>query len=539
MGERVHLSTLVGNLSGKAVIIAAMLKNPLVHSAKFPGACHAHHVNKRSRTRKPVTLRVAVLMLALMGASATPLAIELPDLGEVANASISESQEGKIGREVMRHIRDSGNFLEDPVLVEYLNTLGDQLASASTEPSMRFEFFAVRDPSINAFALPGGHIGVHTGLLSAARTESELAGVLSHEIAHVTQKHIVRMVDGQKTSNVASLLALAIAILASRSNSEVSQAALAGAQALSVQSQLNFTREHEREADRVGLQTLTAAGYSSHGMASFFERLQSQGRLYESNAPAYLRTHPLTFERIADMQNRLDKLPYRQHEDSLSFRFVRARVQADEGIAADAVRRIKAQLNVASEGLPKMEALYGLVRAALRDNDMKLAKDSFQAMLKVDAKLAGQSPLVALLHGELLLEEALQSSPKATEAVAVLSASLKQHSAYRPLAYLYVRALLRQGQAKQALDFIHQQQRFWSSDLYFQQLAAESYQALGQVARAHLAQAEVYVLKDRTGAAIEQLQLAQMQRNTDFYTQSIIDARLRELKEKRALESAK
>jgi len=461
-------------------------------------------------------------------------ALELPDLGEVARTSFSESQEAQVGREAMRQIRASGDYLDDPVLLDYLNSLGDRLASASSQPERRFEFFVVRDPSINAFALPGGYIGVHTGLISAARNESELAGVLAHEVSHVTQNHIARIVDAQKGAGISTLLALAVAILAARSNSQVVEAALATSQAMSIQSQLNFTREHEREADRMGLQALSAAGFSPQGMASFFERLQTQSRLYESNAPAYLLTHPLSYERIADMQNRLAREPYRQHADSLEYRFVRARVQADEGAAGDAVKRFENRLQTEVAQLERAESHYALARAALRDRDHVRARAAFVQMTTQLTGVKESSPLVPLLDAEIALAE-----NRAGEAVVILEQALPANGAYRPLAYLYVRALLRAGMAPKAQAFIHRQQRFWKADLQFQKLAAECYQAQGQVVQAHLAQAEVYVLQDQVGAAIDQLQLAQKGGDGDFYTLAIVDARLRELKEMRAMADKK
>lgn len=466
------------------------------------------------------------LMAAILCFTVPAHALDLPDLGDVSRTSLSESSEERIGREIMRQIRDSGEYHDDPVILEYLNALGERLGSASPEPGMRFEFFAVRDPSLNAFALPGGYIGVHTGLISATRNESELAGVVGHELGHVTQHHIARMVDSQKNASVVSMLALAVAILAARSNSEVTQAALATSQAYSMQNQLNFTRENEREADRVGLQTLTAAGFSPQGMASFFERLQAQGRLYENNAPAYLRTHPLTHERIADMQNRVVQMPYQQREDSLEYLFVRARVQAEEGEAQDALRRFEAL--VRESGQPG--DWYGLAHAALRVNDPKRARAALEAL----TPYANRTPLVALLNGEILL-----AANQPREAAAILGAALKRSSGYRPLAYLYARALLRAKRPADALSFIRDQQQVWASDIRFYTLAAEAHQALGQTARSHLSQAEAYVLQDRVGPAIEQLQMAQKQRDGDFYTHSIVDARLRELKEIKALEAAK
>ena len=475
----------------------------------------------------PALRRIAwLLCFALPSQAIAAQPISLPDLGEVARASLSESGEDRIGREIMRQIRDSGDYYPDPVILDYLAGLGERLGNASPEPGGRYEFFVVRDPTLNAFALPGGYVGVHTGLISATRNESELAGVLGHELGHVTQKHIARMVDSQKNNSLVSLLALAVAILAARSNSDVTQAAIATSQAYSIQSQLDFTRENEREADRVGLQTMAGAGFSPQGMASFFERLQSQGRLYENNAPGYLRTHPLTFERIADMENRLSQLPYQQHEDSLGYLFVRARVQAEEGDAADAVRRFEAQVKDRGDA----GDWYGLARAALRANDINRARQAWQALVA----RAGESPMLPLLAGEI---ELAANSPD--KAVATLEPAQKRFSGYRPLAYLYARSLLRAKRYDDALKFVRSQQQVWSADIQFFALNAEAHEALGQLPQAHLAQAEAYVLQDRVSAAIDQLHTAQRQKGADFYTQSIIDARLRELKQKQAKETAK
>ncbi len=443
---------------------------------------------------------------------------DLPRLGEAARSSLSEAQEAQLGREIMRQLRASRDYLDDAEIADYLNALGERLAAHSPDPFRHFEFFVVRDASINAFALPGGYIGVHTGLISAARNESELAGVLAHEIAHVTQNHIARMVEAQKTSGLVSLAALAIAILASRSNSEVSRAAATVAGAMNVQQQLDFTREHEREADRIGLQILAQAGYAPAGMVSFFERLQAHGRIMDSNAPAYLRTHPLTYQRIADMQNRVAHMPHRQHADSMEFRLVRARVWAEETDAARALQGF--EVRVANE--PQEAAhWYGLARAALRAGEREQAA---RAVARLDA-LGASSPMLDTLAMEVAL--ALGQPQKAMERGRT---ALSRYPASRPLVHAYTRTLLHGGQPQEALRFVDEQLLTWPEDAVLYGLKARAHTELGQRLDAHLAQAEAHLRLGAVGAAIEQLQQAVASGSRDFHKMSIAEARLRELR---------
>ena len=447
-------------------------------------------------------------------------AAELPDLGEAARATFSSAQEAKLGREIMRQIRNDRDYLDDPEIADYLNNLGDRLAAASDDPSRRFEFFAVRDATINAFALPGGYIGVHTGLITATRNESELAGVLAHEIAHVTQNHIARMVKAQESTALTTLAALAVAIVAARSNSQVAQAAIASAQALSVQNQLDYTREHEREADRVGFQTLDKAGFAASGMVSFFERLQTQGRLYENNAPAYLRTHPLTYERIADMQNRIQGLAYRIPQDSLEYKLVRAKVRAQEGSADEAVKYFSSQTY--KDELDEAARRYGLAAAQLRNSQA----DRATAELKRMPGRAAQSPMVVSLAAE-----AAFARGRGTEAVSLLRGGLASNPDSRPLAYAYARGLLRQGEAQKTLDYLRDQLLTYPDDPRLYELQAQAYQTLQRDMDAHMAMAEAHVRRTQYAAAVEQLQLALRSSDKDFYKLSIAEARLRQLKE--------
>ena len=214
-----------------------------------------------------------VLACALV---AQPLrAADLPELGDAASNELSLALEKKIGQQIMNEIRwREPSYLDDPDIENYLNQLGGRLVAASDDPGMGFQFFAIDDPSINAFAMPGGFIGVHTGLILSAQTESELAGVLAHEISHVTQRHIARQVFQSKKLSMASMLAMGLALLAARSNPQAAGAAITATQAGAISAQLAFSRDFERESDRLGFDTLQKAGYDVRGMSGFFERLQ-------------------------------------------------------------------------------------------------------------------------------------------------------------------------------------------------------------------------------------------------------------------------
>lgn len=461
---------------------------------------------------------LAVLLAACCFAAPVG-AVDLPDLGDVSRTSFSESREAALGGRIMRQIRAEKAYLHDAELSEYLNNLGDRLAAANPNPAGHFYFFAVSDPSINAFALPGGFIGVHTGLIAAARNESELAGVVAHEIAHVSQNHIARIVGAQKSSTLTTLAALAIAILAARSDQgQVSQAAMATAQALSIQNQLDFTRDHEREADRIGLQTLEKSGFSPVGMATFFERLQAQMRFVDNSAPAYLRTHPLTFERMADIQNRLGETKPSLVPDSLEFKLIRAKVMAAEGEAAEAMKRAQ---SVLSEHPDDVEALYALTASALRAGNRALAQSSLASL---EQRVA--SPLVASLAARVLLD-----GKQTQAAVQRLRSALQRHGTSRPLAEAYADTLLLAGQGSEAKKLITDYLRVWPDDPDFLDLLARANFALGLGAEGHLAQAEALRQQDLLVAAVDQLESAR-RAGGDYYTQSIVDARLRELQER-------
>src|SRR5438552_582604 len=373
---------------------------------RFISPClRATHRIVMRRVREPspesgiiLSMRIPAVCLGLALLVPTAQAQTLPELGDTSGALLSPYLERKIGEQAMREIRlREPSFLDDPELTEYVNEIGRRIVAASPEALQDFEFFMVRDNTIHAFAMPGGFVGVHTGLLLAAQTESELAGVLAHEVAHVTQHHIARLLGKQEQMSIPTLAAVVLGILAARSRPDLAQAVIAGAGASSIQSQLNYTRDFEREADRIGFQFLQQAGFDVGGMGSFFERMQKATRLYENNAPAYLRTHPLTSERIADMQNRAQTAAYKQAPDSIEFSLARAKLRAEQGLPRDArLYGMQAKSYAASgkrllhhQALAENYVLQGTLPAAIEQ--LQLAQKSgdgdFYQLSAVEARL--------------------------------------------------------------------------------------------------------------------------------------------------------
>jgi beta-barrel assembly-enhancing protease len=463
----------------------------------------------------------ALFLLPLLGGGFAVRAEGLPELGEAAQNDLSPQAEKRIGESVMREIRlREPSYVDDPEVGAYLNRLGHSLAAQVEEKSLDFEFFALRDATLNAFAMPGGYIGVHTGLILAAQSESELASVLAHEISHVTQRHLARMVAKQSQSQLAALLTMAVAILAARNNPDVAIGAAMAGQAAGIQNQLNYSRDFEREADRMGLQLMEKAGYDIRDMGSFFERLQKFGRLYENNAPGYLRTHPLTTERISDMGNRIQSRPYKQVPDSLDFTLVRAKIRAAEGSADDAVTDFETRLKnkkFASEPATR----YGLARAYLRAKNMK----AVEAQVAELRRLKVASPMVDTLAAELHSKQ-----NDFAGAARILREASTRYADDRAVAYGLAEALLAGHEADEAQKFITADLQSHTTDFRMYALQAQAYAMQGRLLRQHWAQGEAYAHQGQLLPAIEQLQLAQKAPDGDFYDRSQVDARLRELK---------
>src|SRR5512143_1056760 len=393
------------------------------------------HPNRNAVDRRHSPSPMLRTLLALMLAIQPVMAADLPDLGEVSRQYFSDQEEQTLGRTIMRDVYTDPRYLDDPEIENYLNQLGYKLVSVSSRNQRTFTFFVLDDPTINAFALPGGNIGVHTGLLLAAQSESELASVIAHEISHVTQNHMARMAAAQSQSYWPTMAALALALLAARSNPNVASAAIASTQAYSIQNRLNYSRDYEREADRLGYEMLTRAGFDPRAMSEFFERLQRANRFYDTSAPAYLRTHPLTSDRIADMEARAESAPYHQVQDSLDFQLVRARLRAQEGSPDDALAAARDALKEKRYG-SETAARYALVTALVRARQFKEAESEVQ-------KLLAGKPVQPMIQ-QLAAHAALAAGNQAL-ALQRYQAGSAAYPGYRPLQYGHIEALLAAG----------------------------------------------------------------------------------------------
>jgi len=475
-------------------------------------------------------MRAASLALSLLLAVHGPAARaqtagdDLPDIGNPASTTLSLADEYKIGLMIVRGLRDAGQIVEDPEINEYLQSLGMSLASHAHEGGHRFTFFAVRDSGINAFALPGGFIGVNAGLVKATRNESELAGVLAHEIAHVTQRHIARSLQNASRTNLASAAAVLAAILIGATTGMPTDAVIgtvSAAQGLAAQQQISFTRANESEADRVGIGILAAAGFDPGAMPDFFWTMQQRTGNAGHNIPPLLRTHPVTTERIAETRDRVRQHERPRHQDATGYALIRERLVVQSLPPEAGFRDL--YRNAQAVDLPSTDGeLYGralaLIRAGAAEESIPLLQD-----------LLERRPDVTLYHAAL--GEALLAAGRVEASRLTLENAIKLFPRSVPVTMRYAETLMRAGDPKRAhivlLDLFNnvpptpEQARFTA-------LAAN---AAGDVADAYYYMSEFHVISGDLALAINQLRLAQAVPGLNEVQRERFDARIRELEE--------
>lgn len=386
------------------------------------------------------SLLVTVIAAITFAAGAGNAQVNLPDIGSPADAILSKSEEAKIGRAIMASIRQQGAVIDDPEITEYINDIGRLLSAQANEGEQNFTFFVVDDPRINAFALPGGFIGVHSGLLQATRNEDELAGVLAHEIAHVTQRHIARAVHANSRQNILTMAMMLGAILAGvgGAGADAVQGAIAVAQGTAVQQQINFTRHNEYEADRVGMAALVAAGFDPHGMASFFEVISMQGGPSQARFPEFLRTHPVTSTRIAEARSRARDYDYVSTEDSINYGIAKARLKVDEHSTPEAAVFYFEQIDYAEQSSTQR---YGRALAYLRAGRNEDANRILEELLDNDQDVIAYH--IALAESQLAMDDKARSLETFERAFELFPRNV-------PLVINYAEALLQMEQPGKA-----------------------------------------------------------------------------------------
>ena len=557
-------------------LIASFLRQPTCFNARPSTRLH-----RRLQTRQRIVS--ALCAGTLLGTGTIPLAhaqVNLPALGDTASDDFNLGTERKLGDQIMREIRRDPDYIDDPLLLEYLQSIWQPLLAAArqrgditTEVDQRFawESFLVRDRSVNAFALPGGYVGVHLGLMAMTATRDELASVLAHEMSHVTQRHIARSIANSKKQSLLSAAALILGVLAaSRSRSaDAANAVITGSQAAAIQGQLNFSRDMEREADRVGFSVMTGAGFSAGGMAAMFEKLDASSRFNDAGGFPYLRSHPLTTERIGEARSRagvgaassLMVLPPSGLEHSLAQ--ARARVLMDPRV--DALRRWQALDGPADadlSGISLNEKLANACASALASTLLRDWARADKSLLRAQSLLqfnprpdARAERAVAILNAQSQLERG--NAARALEVLEPYASEAYGPQLSRPLLLMNARVALSAGlPAAVNLPRLNRTAEALQTWVAVNRVDAEAWSSLSQVwgalnqpLRALRADAEShYLLGDWVGA-IDRLKAGQRlarrgsavtngAANADFIEASVIDSRLRDIEAQRKALSA-
>ncbi len=467
----------------------------------------------------------------------------LPDMGDPGGDALSPLDERKIGEQIMREIRRDRDFSNDWPIYDYLNSMERRLmqaakrlqlggANAQGSAAYDYEVFAVKDPSINAFALPGGFIGFHTGLLITAETDSEVASVMGHEIGHVLQRHLARSLERQGTNSIIALAGIVLGALAAASNPGAAAGLITGGQALAIQNQLSYSRDAEREADRIGFQILQASGYDVNGAPAFFQRLQKAYGIMDSGVPGYLRTHPLTTDRIADMQDRVRTVSQNRVPSALEFYLVKARARVEQSGSTSGLfdlRNLFESLSKQASPEKQMEGFYGLALVAQRQGRFDQAEGFLQKARAIAQNvLAPGSPVQRQsLSFDYTASELALARGKPEEALQYAQNAAKADPFSFSAVVATVNAELRLGRTNDAINLLRAKTKAQPNETIWWDLLARAYDQDKKIGLRHYALAEKFATEGAWPSAIEQLKIARSAAGNDFYLGSVIDARLR------------
>ena len=444
---------------------------------------------------------------------------QLPDLGSNSANFLSPAEERQLGQAFIRQSRRQFDYITDPEIIGYVNTVGKKLGRVSDQPEQEFTFYVIDNPTINAFAVPGGHIAIHTGLILKSQNESELASVLAHEIAHITQKHIARRLE---SSRFDSILAIGALLAAAAAGGDSAQAAFVTANAAIAEKQLRYSRSYELEADSLGIRTLSKANYSPQAMPTFFERLLQESKISESNAPEFLRSHPLTINRIAESAERANGYPDNSKVSNKQFLDIQAKVRVGYS-------KHNKQTRLTYEDLAKQNPMstaphlhYGYALTLSKNNQFEDARKILNELIKLEP--SNSSYKLALADNELEarnIEKGLTILQEMTE-------QQRKKNNYLIDIY-YANALVLSKKPKQAIPLLREAIRYSPQEPLLHILLARAYGETNQLLKSYQSRAEYHYLQGNFAFALKQLKNAQTRAKSD-YDKASIAARIQDVK---------
>ncbi|NKB76397.1 MAG: M48 family metalloprotease [Gammaproteobacteria bacterium] len=473
---------------------------------------------KSRRFKKPITYFCALVLI--MSFSLQAETNVLPELGDSATQYLSPKKEREIGQSFLRRLLINADYVSDHELRHYLQSIGDRVASAADLRGIPLTFNLIESNNLNAFAVPGGYITFNTGLLLNTEEESELASVVAHEIAHLSQLHLPRLLARSQDNKLPTTAAIIGSILL---GGQIGLAGLTLTNAQLLSNQLRYTRDFEREADAVGIRLLSNAGFDPFAMTQFFSKLERYSRTQGSNTPEFLRTHPLSYSRIAETEQRAQQLPTVSHKSSLEFHLVRAKIQALYTTAKTSpIIRFKKHLPDLA-GDKKTAALYGLALALAEDRRYEEAEETLKPLIESDLNNHYFQTLQASIE---------HSSDRSTVAIERLSKLYQKNPNLHFVIYYLVDTLIENKQLNNAKQLVRYQLRRRPDDYRLYKSLSKINVALSLIAQAHQADAEYYAVLGDNKKAIASLKLALRDNKTEGYFPQSITARIKELEEK-------
>lgn len=475
----------------------------------------------RYKIKQRLLLNLTLFCFLTTPAYARVGASELPEISDSSATMLTQEDELMIDREMMNQLINSGAMLNDPIVSTYIQELGQSIGSLAATRENQFQFFVLKDPNVNAFAMPGGHIGVNAGLILASRTESELAGVLAHEISHVTQHHIARNVEKANQMQLPLTAAVIAAILLGAGDPQIANAAIAASIGGSTQAQLDFSRAYEKEADFIGIQLLASAGYDPQGMGNFFSRMQESTRYYGAGVPEFLRTHPVTTSRIAEAEDRARQFkPIAKKHDSINYLLAKARVRL---LSATSIDDLERTVKTEKGNDPDQQEAHQYLQALVLQQKGKIR----QARSGLETLLHNHPDRIAYIYSLAELENGQKNEQKA---ISLYRTGLRQYPG-NPLLTLALAethiALKQNAAARALLDQLTLKHP--NADAY--RLQADLEAQAGNMAASHLARAEYYYLIHEPHSALDQLTTARRLPNLPHYFALRIDARMQQIKD--------